>query len=213
MRLRGYLLRISRRRLILIGAAVLMAVPLLALATRWLANRLSAQVWYLVWRADLALDSVPQAVFWVLLVVIAVVLATVSLIQGRRPGPGQRESRRSGLRPVRELATLIERAVDGYYFKWILAQKLSSLLVEAVDGPRLGPAGMRREWYLRDKPGVPAEIQAYVKAAIWEPFLTRSNLASLWKRARSRQQPSTAFDLDLTAVIQFIEAQLEVVDV
>jgi len=201
----------SRRRLIVIGVALLIAIPLVVLATRWVANTLSVLAWYLVWYTDLVLDSVPQAFFWVLLVVIAVVLATLSLIQGRRPGPGRREARRSGLGPVRELATLIERAADGYYFKWTLAQELSSLIVGAVDGHGLGPGDLRREWHLREKPGVPPEIQAYVNEAIWGSFSVPSDIASLWKRV-ARQQSATPLDLDPKAVVRFVETQLEVVD-
>jgi len=113
--------------------------------------------------------------------------------------------------PVRELAGLIQDTAGGYYYQWALAQELSRLLVDAVEGRRLGPADLRREWYSQQKPGVPAPMQAYVKEAIWGSYADPSSAASQLKHAILRHRPASPLDLEPEAVVQFLEEQLEVV--
>jgi hypothetical protein len=202
---------ISRRSLFLICAALL-AIPLVVLAARWLAGDMSIQVWYIVWYADYLLDSVPQDFYWVFLVVISVVLASLSLIRRRTRRPSEGQHQRAGPTPVRELAGLIRDTADGYYYRWSLARELSRLIVEVVDGGRLAPADLRREWYGQQRPGVPAPMQAYVKEAIWGTYVTPANVASQLRHAVSRQRTASPLDIDPASVVQFIEEQLEVVD-
>jgi len=201
----------SRRGLTLLGAALL-AIPLVVLAAGWAAGTMSIQVWYVVWYADLVLDSVPQEFYWAFLVVISVALAGLSLIRRRGRRPGGSEQLRAGPVPVRELAALIQDTDDGYYYQWSLAQELSSLIVEAVEGRRLSPSELRREWYSQEKPGVPPYIQAYVKEGIWGSYVAPGNVASQLRHAVLRRHLASPLDLDPEAVVQFIEEKLEVAD-
>jgi hypothetical protein len=201
----------SGRGLTLLGAALL-AIPLVVLAAGWAAGAMSIQVWYIVWYADLVLGSVPQEVYWAFLVVISVVVAGLSLIRRRERHSGGSENLRAGPVPVRELAALIQDTEDGYYYQWSLAQELSSLIVEAVEGRRLSPSELRREWYSQEKPGVPADIQAYVKEGIWGSYVAPGNVASRLGRAILGHQPASPLDLDPEVVVKFIEERLEVAD-
>jgi hypothetical protein len=110
---------------------------------------------------------------------------------------------------VLELAHVIEEAAEGYYFRWSLAQQLSSLVTDTVEGRRLGPGALRREWYTREKAGVPAPIRAYVKEAIWGSSVQPGGIASLWRRAVLRQRLDSPLDIDPDTVVQFVEEQLE----
>jgi hypothetical protein len=197
------------RPLLLLLAGLLIAVPLVVLAARWAAGRLSTQVWYVVWYAGLVLDSVPQEIYWTLMVLFFVVLAGLSLIRLRRSAPASSGRFRSVPAPVRELAGLIGDSDDGYYFRWSLSQELSSLVIDAVEGHRPGPADLRRTWFAAERPGVPARIQAYVKEAIWGSSRIDSSGVPLWRRVILRRRPVSPLEIEPEAVVEFIEEQLE----
>ena len=197
------------RPLLFLLAGLLIAVPLVVLAARWAAGRLSTQVWYIVWYADLVLDSVPQEIYWTFMVLFFVVLAGLSLIRLRRSAPVGNGRFRSAPTPVRELASLIGNSDDGYYFRWSLSQELSGLVVDAVEGHHPGPADLRRTWFAAERPGVPAPIQAYVKEAIWGSSRVDSSGVPLWRRVILRQQPVSPLDIEPELVVEFIEQQLE----
>ncbi len=202
--------RSSGRALLFLVAGLAIAVPLVLLAARWASGRLSTQVWYVIWYAGLLLGSVPEEVYWALLVLLFVLLAALSLIRFRRARPVENGRFRPSAAPVRELASLIAGAKEGHYCRWSLSQELGSLVVDAVEGHRPGPADLRRRWLAEDRPGVPPPIQAYVREATWGSNRIEGPRLSLWRRLILRQQPGSALDIDPVTVVEFIEEQLEV---
>lgn len=203
-------MRVSRRALLFVFLGTLVAVPLVALAARWASGRLSTQVWYVIWYADLLLDSVPQEIYWTLLVLLFVILAALSMIELRKARPVDDWRLRSAPAPVRELASLIGDIEEGYYYRWSLSQELSGLVVDAVEGERPGPSELRRRWFVEERAGVPAQIQAYVKEAIWGSSVVEGPGASLWRRLIFRQRPESPLGIDPVAIVDYVEEQLEV---
>lgn len=191
-------------------AGLLVAVPLVVLAARWASGRLSTWVWYVAWYGDLVLDSVPQEIFWTLLVFLFVLLAILSMVELRKPRPVENGRFRSTPEPVRELASLIADSGEGYYYRWSLAQELGGLVVDAVEGHRPGPSDLRRRWFVEQRPGVPGRIQAYVRQAIWGSSVLEEPGVPVWRRLILRSRPDSPLAIDPEIIVEFVEQQLEV---
>ena len=203
-------IRSSGRALLFLAAGLAIAIPLVLLAARWASGRLSTLVWYVIWYAGLLLGSVPEEVYWAIMVLLFVLLAALSLIRFRRARPVENGRFRPSAAPVRDLASLIAGSKEGHYCRWSLSQELGSLVVDAVEGHRPGPADLRRRWLAEERPGVPPPIQAYVREATWGSNRLEGPRLSLWRRLILRQQPGSALDIDPVTVVEFIEEQLEV---
>ena len=153
----------------------------------------------------LLLRSIPQSVFWSLLVAAAALIVLGSLANaGRlhlwRPTKEKRVAIRG---PIEKLAQQLHHTRRGLYFKWLVAHRLSELalaIVTSDEGPTSPEEALRD---LCQRSAVQAEsaaIQAYLQAGLGRPPLSQPRL-----RLLSRQL--TTLDLDPTRVIEYLAAE------
>jgi hypothetical protein len=157
---------------------------------------------------NLMLGSIPQVVFWVLLLVIGVSIAARSLMERRErvPSPDRVPAVYSGR--VRTLLLWVQRESGSIYFRQRLAHHLARLATE-LQAYRQKCTPGRFGWRL-DGLNAPPKVRAYLQAGITPS--TSSDLSPMarfvrWLRPR-RAGPSQDFDLE--SVVQFLEDQLEV---
>ena len=201
-----------RRRWLVVGVAAVLAVPLVWAAIHLLGGVLSAAFWYALWRANLVVKTIPQEAFWVLFLCLSAALAVSSLLGRRTTWQGQRGATalKGGL--VRELTHSIGRATGAYYFRWLLAGRLSRLILEAMDASGQSAEGPRRQWWAKNSEDVPTEIKAYVEAALWGGFWRPAGMISGLRHSVSPGEVTSPLDLNLETVVRFLEDQVEGAD-
>lgn len=155
------------------------------------------------WLVSLFLQSLPQFLFWMLFVLVALIIAVRSLGRGKRVDePVRRQGGPPG-GPVAVWSRLIQHAEAGGYSKWQLSQSLAKLSWALLgDGERLSA----QQIDARIKAGqfdLPPEISAYFQAGMM-PYQPVSKL----KSRLSLRKSSTPLDLNPEQVIRFLEDEL-----
>jgi hypothetical protein len=189
-------------RLTLFGL-VLLLIGLLALVASGLVREtLIVPLLFLLWLADLVLQSIPQAALWLLFLLLALPLLWRSLDRPR-PIRFRTPPASTPRAPVAAWADLFGRAERDHYGRWLLAQRLSQLAFTLLASPE--QRGVSNPWrVLQDQTlEVPAEIRAYLRAG------ARSYQAPAVRRGW-RADPSVAaspdpLDLDPKVVLSFLE--------
>jgi len=161
----------------------------------------------------LLLRSIPQSVFWSLLVAAAALIVLGSLANaGRlhlwRPTKQKRVAIRG---PIEKLAQQLHHTRRGLYFKWLVAHRLGELEQSlAASGPArliqrgVSESGEPRQTAADENGGQrAADIQAYIEAGLDRPPISRSR-----RRFLSRRPPSP-LDLDPSRVVEYFESQME----
>ncbi len=201
-----------RRRWLVLAIALVLAAPLVWALIRSTGRTLAVTFWYVLWYTNLVLKSIPQAACWALFLCLAAAMAIASLVGRRKARPRAEENPAPQRGPVRRLALSIQRAGEGYYFRWLLAGQLSGRIIEAMAAGDPTVAGARRQWWVRNSQDVPPEIRAYAEAALWGGFWRPDGMRSRLRRAFSSDQAASPLDLDLETVVRFLESQVEGAD-
>jgi len=194
------------RRALFLGLALAAAIGLAVLLRDLVREALVEPLAYLLWLVRLELESLPQAIAWVALIVIGLLLAGRSLVAGaapaRRAAPGERDYAGQVEATVRWL----NLTTHGDYYKWRLAQRLSELALEALaQREQIGVEEARRR--LDDgRLDVPPDIRAYLQAGLQPDYFGRLPRPRWRWRLRA---PSSSLDLAPETVVRFLETQLE----
>ncbi len=180
---------------------VLIATLVLAILVRgFVETVIVAPILYLGWYLSLLLRSVPEAVFWVLFILLALILATRSL-QLRRSGWRRRRAQDEANRgPLGKRAHLFELARTSPYFRWQLARELNSLAWELVWPGQTFDLDRQRAWLAAADSGMPRDVTAYFLASL-DPYRP---VAVPWFRRRPHPVQSP-LDLDPDVVVSFLE--------
>jgi hypothetical protein len=183
------------------GAAILLAFPLRGVVTQVIVLPLA----YLLYALELLYLSLPQLVWWIVIVVaVLALLGSSLLIETRRPKrriePEKLERGR-----VEHLASAMMKSQAGTYFKWLVANMLGRLAYQIL--------------VLRDH-GKPRSVFAPLEAEGWDPspevreYLEMGLHGSFtelpghsWIRFSRRE--STVLDHDAAEVIDFLESKIE----
>ena len=170
--------------------------------------------------AGLFLRSVPQSVFWSLLVISVALIALGNLFRVGRLPPWHRAKKEPAAvaGPIGELAQYLHNTRRGLYFKWLIAHRLGEL-AQAIDaGPMAGlsvdPAhSIPRGTPKAGEPGSKgdersgnqaiADIQAYMEAGLDRPPVGHQ------RRRLFSRRPPTPLDLDPSRVVEYLESQME----
>lgn len=200
-----------RKRLLLpIVLILLLTVPLALLLRDFARDVVLVELWRMFWGARILFESLPQLLIWGLLLVALLVIAIRSLVRrkGIRREEAEEEVESQG--QVRVLAKWIQRALEGEYFRWSLAQRLGGLTWEVLaHRERITPDQVKQ----RLRAGMldlPPVIQAYLQSAhSSSPAMSAGLLARIRDRFGSGAQ-SLSLDYSLEGVVRFLEEQLQV---
>ncbi len=203
-----------RKRLLLIGLVVLLAVPLALILRDFAREMVVMPFLYTIWLGRLVIQSIPQSLIWALFCMLAMLITLRSLAGRERPlqqAPGV-EMGYPG--QVRTWARRIYLAARGDYSGWRLAQYLERLILEVLAyRERLSTDQVKRRLALPgEELDVPPEVQAYLQTRPMPPSsgpVGPFPLSKLLYRLRLHAKPSS-LDADLERVIEFLEGQLEV---
>ncbi len=185
-------------RRLLVWGAVFVAVVLLALLLQGTIQDICiVPAIQLLWMAGLMLRSIPQWVYWSLLVAGGVLVALISL--GRYVGLSLRraakEERAAAPGPIEKLAGHIHNTKRGIYFKWLIAHRLGELEQAVVLHRGGGTNGARKL--------MPPQVQAYLEAGMDRPPLDRGRWGF-----RRRRTP-TPLGLDPSQVVEYLASEME----
>ena len=199
-----------RRRLLLVGLVLLLAIPLTLALRNFARDVIVVPVLYILWFGHLIVQSIPQAILWVLLLVIALFISARSLIKSQSPTGEAREVQADRPGQVTAWARQIHRMTRGSYYEWSLAQHLGRLSLAVLAYRERLSREQIRQHLQAGKLDMSPEVQAYLQAGL-SPFLSKP--ISLLSRLVRRLRPSvhtSPLDVDLEKVVRFLEKQLEV---
>jgi hypothetical protein len=199
-----------RKRLLLVGLVLLLAVPL-ALALRTFAREvIVVPVLRILWLGYLFLQSIPQSFLWALLLVAALFISARSLIKSRMPTGEVRGEETDRPGQVTVWARRIRWMTHGGYFEWSLAQHLGRLFLAALAYREQLGRDQIRQYLQAGQLDMPPEIRAYLQAGLSPlPPATVGFLSRLLRRFRPGERPSP-LNLDPEQVVRFLEEQSEV---
>lgn len=188
----------------------LSAIPLVATRSDVVQQYVLTPLLSAIWLLMLLGSAVPQALFWALLIVLALRVAYRSLATPRRRVEAPQAATTHSLSRVQTISSWMQSARGGDYYKMQLARRLGELAV-AVSSPRSLHAEDHAWQRLRERDlDAPPEVLSYFQAAVAPPQSRAADLRSTWRRFfGSRTTPATALDLDPERVVRYLEQQLE----
>lgn len=193
-----------------VGLILLLAIPLVLLFRDFTREVLMVEILYIVWRLRILFESLPQIPLWTLFLIVVLFIAFRSLIKRQQPSPASREAKVERQGPVYALSRGIERSATGAYFKWRLARRLRTLVVEVSAYQHRISSEQTKQSLDEGTLEAPPEVQAYLQTGLTPIYtLSAGLLARLWQRL-SPGAWDAAVDPDLEQVVQFLETQLEV---
>jgi len=197
---------VSRRRLWLVGGAVVALALLLAFPLRDVLNRtVIVPLAYFLWVLGVFYQAMPQLIWWVLALLVAMILVAGSL------APGERYARRRILKSaaihgqVEGLAQAIEKGRRGIYFRWIVANRLGKLahkiLVQREGNPQRSVFAplVGADW----QPS--SALQSYLETGLHGSF------SDYPASERTGAPAASPLDLDIEEAVRFLESKLEAV--
>jgi hypothetical protein len=192
----------NRRQLVLLGLAILVSASMAFFLQDLIRLILIEPLFYLWYLINLAYLSVAQAVFWLVLMVIVIVIAFRSLygkLGTPEPGKGDPVHEHG---PIADLARHITNSEAGVYYKWRVANRLGklarSMLMQRRGRDQLAKGELDEfEW----KP--PDEVKEYLHSGLTKTF------ADFPKQKWSHHQRETPFDIDLEQVVSYLESEME----
>ena len=194
----------TRRWLLVIGVVLIAA--LLALPLRGVVHQLIVvPLAYLFYLLGLLYLALPQAIWWVVVTLLVLVLLGKSLLieikSPRRPMPVSRLDRGK----VESLAMAMQKSDRGIYFKWLVANRLGKLAHQILV---LRENGKERSVFapLVGEGWEPATgLRQYLEKGLHGSFADFPNTGT---RYFARPQ-KTSLDYDVNEVIVFLESQIE----
>jgi hypothetical protein len=199
-----------RRRLLLLGLILLLAVPLMIVLRDFAREAIVVPLLYVLWLGRLLFRSIPQPLLWSLFLTLVLFVAVRSL--GGREGParGTRETEAEYPGRVWVWTRRVQLAARGDYSRWRLAHYLRKLTLDVLaHRERLTPEQLKRRLGTGEVVAPPA-VQAYLRAGLMSmPSGPIGLLSRLRQQLRSRARISP-LDADLESAVQFLEDQLEV---
>jgi hypothetical protein len=158
---------------------------------------------YVSWFVTLVLGSLPQWVFWVAFVIIALIIARKSMAGGTtaRQRVWAPPAGFQGL--VVTWAALLDRAKTQEYARWRLAQGLKRLTQDILALEKRSDFYGREEQWKNSRRILPSAIEAYFEA----PPPEFKPLFRLWHRGRTDSH-SAPLGLAPETVVQYLEEKL-----
>ncbi len=185
--------------------ALSFAVFLLAYALREpIEQKVIRPLAYVGYMLGLYYSSFPQVVIWIVLIVVAALLAVGSLAAGVSPRKRGTEKPLPVQGPVESLAVWIAKSQRGTYFKWLIAQRLGVLSREMLAFNARQAARTGKEALSGPGWDPPEEVAAYLESGL------NGSFADFPRPRWPFQNPEpTPLDVDPVQVMDYIESQIE----
>lgn len=195
-------MRINRRVVVIL--LVLAAAGILAyLARSWIEARILQPLIFMFWVLGVYYKMLPQALTWIVLVGVILLMEVGSFSGETRLGEGRRESRKPHQGNVELLAGWLHRAPRGLYYKWLVAQRLGRLARDVISFNARKPASTGSA-ALKDPNWTPPEpVTAYLESGLNGSFADFPRPRWFFQRPAS-----TPLDLDPSQVIDVIEGTM-----
>jgi len=194
-----------RRRLAIMGVIVIAA--LLAFPLRPFVNQMIVlPLAYILWLLNILYLSLNQAVWWIGVAVIVLLILSKSILPEIKPSrilvPAFKQPDRGS---VESLAAAIKKSHRGIYLKWLVANRLGKLayqiLLQREHGkPRSIFAPLTGEGW-----EAAPEVQQYLESGLHGSFADFPGT----RRRYFAPPEKTPLDHDLTDVVEFLESRIE----
>jgi len=192
-------------RRVVLALVVIVIAAALAYAMRETIERTVIQpLLYFWWVLGIYYESFPQALAWIILVIVILMIEIGSFSVEISASDGKRGLRKSVQGPVELLAGWFQRAPGGLYFKWLLAQRLGKLSRELIAFNARQAAPSAHEALKGPGWNPPEEVAAYLESGLNGSFADYPR--PRWPFQRPRPTP---LDLDPETAINYIESNLE----
>ena len=198
-----------RRRLLLVGLVLLLALPLVLLLRDFTREVLLAEVLVFVWTMRIVLGSLPQLPLWLLFILLVLFLSLLSLLGQRKPAPEAPQPEVRGPGQIRFLGSRIRRAGKGEYFRWDLARYVSGLVLDVLAYRQRTTASQLRACLRTEGVDAPPDIQKYLREGHSPIYTLSANLSSRFRHLFSPGSRNPPHDQDIDQAVQFMEDQLE----
>jgi hypothetical protein len=197
-----------RRRLLLIAATLLLAIPLTYLLRNVARQVLLIQILRLAWKVRLLFESLPQTYLWTLLVAVAVLIVVRSLMVGGQPHPPPENVSAGQLGPLSKLTRQIQRARESEYARRGLARDVRALALEILAYQCRTTSEQLRRDLRAGTLDLPPEILAYLNLERRPAGSQVPNHFARLKHRLLRRAGAFRTDGELERVVQFLESEL-----
>jgi hypothetical protein len=196
-----------KTRLLLIGAILLLAIPLAYLLQDVTRQVFLVQILRITWTIRLLFESLPQTITWSILVAVALLIAVRSLMA--RPIPEQQPDRATEqLGQVSTLTKRVQRSWELEYSRRSLARDMRALALEVLAYQHRTTAQQIRQDLRTGRLEMPPEIQAYLNMERWPIRMRPTNFLLRLRRRLSPRARAPQMDPELERIVQFLESQL-----
>jgi len=195
---------VTRKQMFALGGVLLIAL-LLAFALQDVVKAaFVTPLAYLWWAVKLFYSTLPQVALWSGLVILVLVLFIKSLVIQDKPKSFSKKQAKTHQGNIEMLAMEVEKAREGIYNKWKVANRLSrvarDLLIQRGDRESIRVVGplTGRDWHPSDP------VREYLDVGLNGSFADYPN--PRWPR---RRRQTTPLDLDAGEAVTFLESQME----
>ena len=185
---------------VLLTLALVMAFPLRAWTQRTLITPLAV----ILWGLGLFYRSMPQLLWWVVVVFSVLVMLIGSLAPPEVFTPRDRDKSKPSQGPVENLALSIQKTRDGAYFKWMLANRLGKLAYQTLrqcegeSGRSVFAPLVGADW----KPS--PRVQTYLEVGLHGSF------AEYPDSERGMRINGSPLDVEIHEAVEFLEEHSEI---
>jgi hypothetical protein len=189
-------------------AALLAAAFLAFLLQSFIREALVIPAATLLWALRLYLRSLPQALFWSIIVAGLALGSLAGLLRQLRPSASSDAKSPTTPGPVEILAEQIRATRPSVYSKWQIANQIGRL-AQAIrlqqEGPLPGPeaAPTGSSW------DPPDRVKAYLDAGLNRSFISYTRRRFTFRPLPFSRTVATPLDADLDEVVAYLETQLE----
>jgi len=159
---------------------------------------------YIGWALGILYRILPQVLLWWLVIAIIFFILMLSMVPSLNFTRKEKSKLRSRRGQVEDLSIWIDRARNGVYFKWLIANRLGKLAYQillhresgrprSVFAPLVG-----EDW----KPS--SEMQKYLETGLHGSFSDFPN-----QRSGMRALQKTPLDYEIKEAVEFLESKVE----
>lgn len=193
----------TQRWLIMLGMLILVALIAFPLRTT-IYETVIIPLAFIGWELGLLYRSLPQVIWWWLIVAVVLFMLTFSLLPKFQPSRKDESKSKPKHGQVEDLAIWLGRAKSGVYFKWLIANRLGKLAYQIL---------------LHRESGRPRSVFAPLLGVDWEPskklqsYLETGLHGSFSDFPTPRRPliapPKTPLDFEVGDAVEFLESQVE----